>query len=84
VRKMTGLTARNFGLVDRGEIRVGAFADLTLFDPATVADRADFRQSALPSAGIVTVFCNGEPVWHEQAPTGARPGRVLARAGRSA
>jgi N-acyl-D-amino-acid deacylase len=79
VRKMTGLTARNFGLVDRGEIRVGAFADLTLFDAATVADRADFRQSALPSAGIVAVFVNGEAVWSDQAPTGAHPGRVLGR-----
>jgi N-acyl-D-amino-acid deacylase len=79
VRKMTGLTARNFGLVDRGEIREGAFADLTLFDAATVADRADFRQSALPSAGIVAVFVNGEAVWSDQGPTGAHPGRVLGR-----
>jgi N-acyl-D-amino-acid deacylase len=81
VRKMTGLTARNFGLVDRGEIRTGAFADLVLFDPETIADRADYRQSALPSAGIVSVFCNGEAVWTDGAPTGARPGRVLAHQG---
>ena len=75
---MTGLTARNFGLADRGEIRAGAFADLVLFDPQTVSDRADYRQSALPSAGIVSVFCNGEAVWEREAPTGARPGRILA------
>ncbi len=77
VRKMTGLTARNFGLADRGEIRVGACADLVLFDPDTVGDRADYRQSALPSEGIVSVFCNGQAVWENQAPTGARPGRIL-------
>ena len=79
VRKMTGLTARNFGLQDRGEIRVGAWADITLFDAATVADAADFEQSTLPARGIAAVFVNGEPVWLDGAVTGARPGRVLGR-----
>ena len=79
VWKMTGLTARNFGLADRGSLASGQHADLVLFDAATVADRADYRQSALPSAGIVEVFVNGEAVWRDQAPTGARPGRVLGR-----
>jgi N-acyl-D-amino-acid deacylase len=79
VRKMTGLTARNFGLRDRGELRVGAFADITLFDAATVADAADFERSSLPARGIAAVFVNGEAVWLDGMPTGARPGQVLAR-----
>lgn len=79
VRKMTGLTARNFGLQDRGEIRVGACADITLFDAGTVADAADFEQSSLPAKGIATVFVNGEAVWRDNGPTGARPGQVLSR-----
>jgi N-acyl-D-amino-acid deacylase len=79
VRKMTGLTARNFSLRDRGELRPGAFADITLFDAATVADAADFERSALPARGIASVFVNGEAVWLDGAPTGARPGRVLSR-----
>lgn len=82
VRKMTGLTARNFGLQDRGEIREGAFADITLFDSGTVADAADFRNSSLPARGIVSVYVNGEAVWQDQAPTGARPGQVLPRPAR--
>lgn len=81
VRKMTGLTARNFGLVDRGEIRVGAFADLTLFDPATIADAADYRHSTTPARGIVEVFVNGQSVWAGGRASGARPGQVLRRAG---
>lgn len=79
VHKMTGLTARNFGLADRGEIRTGAFADITLFNADTVADAADFRQSSLPATGIESVIINGVPVWKDGASTGARPGQVLSR-----
>ena len=84
VRKMTGLTASNFGLVDRGEIRVGAFADLTLFDAAEVLDMADFDESARPSKGIAAVFVEGAAVWAKGRPTGNRPGKVLERAPRAA
>ncbi len=84
VRKMTGLTARNFGLQDRGEIRPGAWADITLFDAGTVADAADFDQSTRPAEGIAAVFVNGEAVWLEGAATGARPGQVLTKAGKAA
>ena len=79
VRKMTGLTARNFRLQDRGEIRVGAWADITLFDAGTIADAADFEHSTRPAMGIAAVLVNGEPVWLDGAATGARPGRVLGR-----
>jgi N-acyl-D-amino-acid deacylase len=80
VHKMTGLTAANFGLRDRGVLRVGAFADLVLFDPATVIDRATFEAPTQPAAGIELVMVNGRAVWRDGAPTGARPGRALRRA----
>jgi N-acyl-D-amino-acid deacylase len=76
---MTGLSARNFRLAGRGLVREGAFADLCVFDPDTVLDRADWAHPTAPSAGIDTVIVNGAPVWRDGAPTGARPGRVLRR-----
>jgi N-acyl-D-amino-acid deacylase len=79
VHKMTGLTAATFGLRDRGVLRVGAFADLVLFDPATVIDRATFEAPTRPAAGIALVLVNGRPVWRDGAPTGQRPGRALRR-----
>ena len=77
VRRMTGYPAGRFGLADRGEIRVGAFADLVLFDPHTVEDRATFEAPEQPAAGIAQVMVNGRAVWRDGGPTGARVGRVL-------
>jgi len=77
VRRMTGLPAQVFGFADRGVLRPGAFADLVLFDPATVIDRATFAAPTLPAAGIRLVLVNGVAVWDGAAPTGARPGRPL-------
>jgi N-acyl-D-amino-acid deacylase len=79
VHRMTGLSAQRFRLAGRGFVREGAFADLCVFDPATVIDTADFEHPVSPSAGIDTVIVNGEPVWRDGAPTGRRPGRVLRR-----
>jgi N-acyl-D-amino-acid deacylase len=79
VRRMTALPAAQFGLKDRGSLRRGAYADLVLFDPATIADRATFEQPKLPAAGIAYVFVNGRAVWSDGAATGARPGRALRR-----
>ena len=79
IHKMTGLTARNFGFADRGELREGAFADITIFDAATVRDEADFEHSTRPARGIDTVIVNGTVVWNDGRGTGARPGRVLSR-----
>jgi N-acyl-D-amino-acid deacylase len=79
IHKMTGLTARNFGLKDRGTLRPGAFADVTLFDPATIADRATFKEPTTPAAGIALVMVNGTTVWESGRATGALPGRVLRR-----
>jgi N-acyl-D-amino-acid deacylase len=77
VRKMTSLTARAFGLKDRGVLREGAFADLVLFDPKTVVDTASFEKPATPAAGIVRTIVNGKTVWQAGKTTGARPGRGL-------
>jgi N-acyl-D-amino-acid deacylase len=79
VRRMTGLPAARFGLSGRGKIAAGACADITVFDPATVIDRATFEKPITPAAGIEHVFVNGRPVWAEGKPTGDRPGRALRR-----
>ena len=77
VRRMTGLPAAQFGLTDRGILRPGSYADLVLFDPDTIADRATFEAPTEPAAGIALVMVNGRAVWRDGAATGARPGRAL-------
>ena len=79
VRKMTGLPAARFGLSGRGAVTVGGYADITVFDPAAVIDRATFEKPTTPAAGIEHVFVNGVPVWAEGKPSGERPGRALRR-----
>ena len=60
-------------------VRPGAYADIAVFDPDTVIDRATFAEPTRPAAGIDHVFVNGRPVWSEGRPTGERPGRALRR-----
>jgi N-acyl-D-amino-acid deacylase len=79
VRKMTGLPAARFGLTGRGHLSPGAYADVTVFDAATIIDRATFEKPMTPAAGIHLVLVNGKPVWRAGASTGARPGRALRR-----
>jgi N-acyl-D-amino-acid deacylase len=79
VHKMTGLTAKNFGLKDRGVLKEGAYADLTLFNADTVDEVATYEKPIAPARGIDTVIVNGAVVWRDGRSTGARPGRVLAR-----
>src|SRR5436190_1453124 len=79
VRRMTTLAARNVGITDRGRILPGQAADLVLFDPATVADRATLQQPHAVSAGINTVWVNGEIVFENGRTTGRHPGKVLRR-----
>ncbi|MBJ7362748.1 MAG: D-aminoacylase [Ilumatobacteraceae bacterium] len=83
VYKMTGLTAKNFGLKDRGVLREGAYADLTLFDADTVDEVATYATPIAPARGIEAVIVNGKMVWRDGRATGARPGRVLHREPRS-
>ena len=77
VRKMTSLAAQRVGLQDRGVLRRGMFADVTVFDPRTVIDRAEFDDPHQPSTGIVHVFVNGHAVLRGGTLTDARPGRGL-------
>jgi len=79
VRKMTSLAAEHAGLMRRGTIAPGNYADLVMFDPATVQDRSSPKDPHLTSSGITAVWVNGRPVWREGRATGERPGRVLKR-----
>ena len=79
VRKMTGLPAKTFGFKDRGVLKEGAYADITIFDPVTVAETATWEKPIQPARGIDTTIVNGAVVWRNGGPTGARSGRVLRR-----
>ena len=83
VRKMTSLAADHLGLTDRGRLVPGAFADLVLFDPATVIDRATTSDPHALATGIERVWVNGQPVFAGGSPSGLRPGRILKRSGRA-
>jgi N-acyl-D-amino-acid deacylase len=77
VRKMSGLPAAQFGLHDRGVLQTGAYADLVLFDAATVIDRADWEQPTQTAAGIELVMVNGRIVWRDGEASGERPGKAV-------
>ena len=77
VRKLTRLPATNLRLRDRGELKIGYHADVVVFDPARIADRATFADPFRYAAGVVHVLVNGEPVLLHGAHTGALPGRVV-------
>ena len=80
VRKMTSLAAANVGLQGRGLIQPGMAADLVLFDPATIADRATFEAPQATAVGVRYVWVNGEVVFEGGAPTSRYPGQALRRA----
>jgi N-acyl-D-amino-acid deacylase len=80
VRKMTGHTAEVFGLVDRGVIRAGAYADLVLFDPATVCDASTFAEPTKPAVGILETWINGQSAYvHGKGAIASHAGRLLIR-----
>ena len=83
VRKMSSLAASNVGIRERGSIEPGFYADLVLFDPATVKDNADFGPPGAAqrlATGIQTVWVNGQIVFDSGKPSGAYPGKVIRRA----
>jgi N-acyl-D-amino-acid deacylase len=77
VRKMTSLPAQTFGFRDRGMVREGFAADLTIFDDKTIADRATFDHPHQYPIGISYVIVNGEVVFVNEQMTSARPGVAL-------
>ena len=79
VHKMSGAAAAHMGFADRGVIRPGAYADLVLFDPATVADRSTIATPLALSKGIERVWVNGQVVWDGGRTTAARPGKAIKR-----
>jgi N-acyl-D-amino-acid deacylase len=79
VRRATGLAAGRLGLRERGRIVEGFFADLVLFDPATIADESTYEDPFRYPAGIHSVFVNGTAVVRDGKITGSRPGRLLRR-----
>jgi N-acyl-D-amino-acid deacylase len=74
---MTSLPAAVFRLRDRGVLREGAWADVVVFDPARVQDRATFEQPHQYATGFAWVLVNGVPVVRDDVHTGARPGHAL-------
>ena len=81
VRKMTSLNAAKLGLTDRGTLRQGNYADVTVFDPKGVIDRATYTEPFQYSEGIEYVIVNGVPVLEKGKHTKKRPGRALRRMG---
>ena len=82
VHRLSGLPATNLGLTDRGFLRPGMFADVVVFDPAQVADRATFEKPHQYAVGVNQVFVNGVQVLKDGEHTGATPGRAVWGAGR--
>jgi N-acyl-D-amino-acid deacylase len=77
IRSLTSLPATNLGLTERGLLKEGYFADVVVFDPQTIADKATFAQPHQYAVGVKHVFVNGVQVLKDGEHTGAKPGRAL-------
>ena len=77
IRRLSALPAGNLGLDHRGQLKEGMFADVVVFDPATIGDRATFEKPHQYAVGMKHVFVNGQQVLKEGEHTGAKPGRAL-------
>lgn len=83
VRRLTSLPAQNLGLAKRGALAVGNYADVVIFDPATISDHATFDAPHQFSTGVSHVWVNGVQVLQDGQHTGAKPGRVVRRGNHS-
>jgi N-acyl-D-aspartate/D-glutamate deacylase len=81
VRKITSLPAQREHLRDRGLLKEGFFADITIFDPATIIDKATYTDPAQLSVGVKYVFVNGQLEFADGKMTGVNAGRALRGAG---
>ena len=81
VYRMTGLSSGNFMLQNRGLIKKDYYADITIFDPETVIDKATYEKPKQYASGIIAVIVNGQVAWQNGTASGARAGKVLKRAG---
>ena len=79
VHKMTGLSADHMGIQDRGTVAQGMAADLVLFDPERIKDKATIKDPMRRSEGIVKVWVNGQVVYTDGKTTGTLPGKVVRR-----
>lgn len=77
IRRLTSLPAANLGLRDRGALKPGHFADIVIFDPATIKDHATYERPQQFSTGVRDVFVNGVQVLKDSEHTGAKPGRFV-------
>ena len=77
MRKMTSAVATRLSIHDRGVLKPGMYADIVVFDPATVGDRATFEEPHQLSVGVEEVFVNGVQVLRGGEHTGAKPGRIV-------
>ncbi|TRW13975.1 N-acyl-D-amino-acid deacylase family protein [Glacieibacterium frigidum] len=77
IRRLTSFPADNLGLKDRGRLQAGAFADIVVFDPAGLGDRATYAKPQVFSTGVAHVFVNGVQVLKDGEPTGAKAGRFV-------
>jgi N-acyl-D-amino-acid deacylase len=82
VRKMSSALCDRLGLRDRGQIRAGFYADIVIFDPETVGDRATFEDPHQLSVGVRDVWVNGQRVLKDAEHTGAKPGKIVSGGGR--
>jgi len=79
IRRMTSLVAANLGIADRGVLRPGAFADIVVFDPNTIAAHATYEKPLQYATGVAHVWVNGTQILRDGEHTGAKPGRVVRR-----
>jgi N-acyl-D-aspartate/D-glutamate deacylase len=77
VRKASSAVATRLGIMDRGILRPGMYADVVIFDPATIDDRSTFEQPHQLSVGVEHVFVNGVEVVRDGKHTGAKPGMIV-------
>jgi N-acyl-D-amino-acid deacylase len=77
IRKMTSAVANRLSIRDRGQLREGMYADITIFDPTTISDRATYERPHQISVGVRHVLVNGVEVAHDGVATGAKPGHVV-------